>query len=80
MQVRFGLTNPEFRVIPSEVSGWLTCNVGGPPSRRGPQKVQAGPGARPGETCKSHIPCSEPNSVVGRQIAFFCGIKLLSSC
>lgn len=29
MQVRFGLATPEFRVVPSEDSGWLTCNVGG---------------------------------------------------
>lgn len=40
MQVRFGLATPEFRVVPSEVSGWLACNAGVPPSRRGLQ-VQA---------------------------------------
>lgn len=55
MQMRFGLTTPEFRVIPSEVFGWLTCNVGDLPSRRGSSGAGPGPGPTRHANHTSHV-------------------------
>lgn len=55
MQKRFGLTTPEFRVTPSEVSGWLTCNVGDLPSRRGSSGAGPGPGPTRHANHTSHV-------------------------